>query len=299
MQLLTNGSMADARTICTVLGGHWHGSYGLAFCPAHKNTRTPALSIKDGDGGRLLVHCFTGCTGSDVLAALRARGLLEGSSDWKPDPQKLEQRKADEIADRQRRIDQARRCWAEAGPISGTLAERYLRARGITCDLPPTLRFHPTCWHGPTATKVPAMVAGVSIGRKVVGVHRTYVAEPGVKAFDNAKMMLGRCAGGAVRLSGGPGPLVVAEGLETALSLLSGLTDINPRVWAALSTSGMAGLLLPPELGKLVLAPDGDEAGRKAANKLADRATLTGWRVRVMDCPDKADWNDIESGVAA
>ncbi len=235
-----------------------------------------------------------------MLAALRARGFLEGHSDWRPDPRKIERRKAEEEADRQRRIDQARRCWAEAGPISGTLGERYLRNRAITCDLPPTLRFHLNCWHGPTATKVPAMVAAVSIGRKIVGVHRTYLAEPGEKAFDDgAKLMLGPCAGGAVRLSGGPGPLVVAEGVETALSLLSGLPDASPRVWAALSTSGMAGLVLPRDVGELVLAPDGDAPGRKAANKLADRATSTGWRVRVMHCPTGFDWNDVWSEAAA
>jgi hypothetical protein len=143
------------------------------------------------------------------------------------------------------------------------------------------------------------MVAAVSIGGKVVGVHRTYLADPGVKAFDSAKMMLGRCAGGAVRLSGGPGPLVVAEGIETALSLLSGLPDACPRVWAALSTSGMAGLVLPRNPGELVLAPDGDAPGREAANKLADRASAAGWHVRIMRCPDGADWNDLAHGVAA
>jgi len=203
----------SALAICKALGGR----SGLAFCPAHPNTRTPALSVKDGHDGKLLVHCFAGCSGADVLAALRARGLLEGRSDWKPDPQKAEQHKAEKEADDRRRIELARRRWFEAGPIVETLAEKYLRARGITCDLPPTLRFHPTCWHGPTATMVPAMVAALSIGRKVVGVHRTYLAEPGAKAFGKeSKMMLGRCAGGAVRLSGGAGSLVVAEGVETA-----------------------------------------------------------------------------------
>ncbi len=288
--------MTDARTITAALGGR----AGLAYCPAHPNTRTPALSLKDGDDGKLLVHCFAGCSGVDVLAALRSLGLLEGRSDWKPDPQKAEQHRLEREAKERRRIDQARRCWAEAGPIAGTLAERYLWARGINCDLPPTLRFHFNCWHGPSATKVPAMVAAVSVGRKVVGVHRTYLAEPGVKAFGNeSKMMLGRCAGGAVRLSGGPGPLVVAEGVETGLSLLLGLQDASPRVWAALSTSGMAKLILPPDPGELVLAPDGDAAGRKAALMLADRATTAGWWVRIMDCPDGADWNDIASEVAA
>ena len=43
----------NAHAICDALGGRWHGSYGLAFCPVHKNTRTPALSLKDGDDGRL------------------------------------------------------------------------------------------------------------------------------------------------------------------------------------------------------------------------------------------------------
>jgi hypothetical protein len=131
-------------------------------------------------------------------------------------------------------------------------------------------------------------------------VHRTYLAEPGVKAFtDGAKMMLGRCAGGAVRLSGGPGALVVAEGVETGLSLLSSLQDVGPRVWAALSTSGMAGLVLPPDPGELVLAPDGDAPGRRAANKLANCASAAGWHVRIMKCPDGSDWNDLAQEVAA
>ncbi len=290
-----------AKTITEALpGGRWHGSYGLAFCPAHQNTKTPALSLSDGSDGKLLVFCHAGCDGTDVLAALRSRGLLAGHSDWRPDPREIERRKVEEDADCQRRIDLARRCWAEAGPIAGSLADRYLRARGITCPLPPTLRFHLNCWHGPTATMVPALVAAVSIGHKVVGVHRTYRADPGVKAFDDgAKLMLGRCAGGAVRLSGGPGALVVAEGLETSMSLLSGITDARPRVWAALSTSGMSGLVLPQHPGELVLAPDGDAPGREAANKLAGRASAAGWRVRIMCCPDGSDWNDVESEVAA
>jgi hypothetical protein len=143
------------------------------------------------------------------------------------------------------------------------------------------------------------MVAAVAIGPKLVGVHRTYLAEPGVKAFDNAKMMLGCCAGGAVRLSGGAGTLVVAEGIETALSLLSGLQDRQPSVWAALSTSGMAGLMLPPDPGEMVLAPDGDAPGRDAAKKLTQRAIRAGWRVRVMEIQDGRDWNDLTSEAAA
>ncbi|MCH7773695.1 MAG: hypothetical protein IH784_04715 [Bacteroidetes bacterium] len=38
------------------------------------------------------------CDGTDVLAALRARGLLEHRSNWKPDPRDIERRKAEEQA---------------------------------------------------------------------------------------------------------------------------------------------------------------------------------------------------------
>ncbi len=65
--------MTDARVLTGLLGGRWHGGYGLAFCPAHENTRTSALSVKDG---RLLLHCFAGCPLKDVLAAARAAGLI-------------------------------------------------------------------------------------------------------------------------------------------------------------------------------------------------------------------------------
>jgi hypothetical protein len=100
-------------------------------------------------------------------------------------------------------------------------------------------------------------------------------------------------------LSGGPGPLVVAEGVETSLAVLQGLSDAKPRVWAALSTSGMAALILPPDPGEVVLAPDGDDAGRDAAKKLTQRAIRAGWRVRVMKIQDGRDWNDHIASEAA
>ena len=55
----------------------------------------------------------------------------------------------------------------------------------------------------------------------------------------------GTALGGAVRLHAAEGPLVVAEGIETALSLASGLLRIPSTVWATLSAAGLAGLRLP------------------------------------------------------
>lgn len=41
----------------------------LACCPAHKD-RTPSLTVRGLDDGRILVHCFSGCGAADVMAAI-------------------------------------------------------------------------------------------------------------------------------------------------------------------------------------------------------------------------------------
>jgi len=286
--------MTDARTITTELGGKWHGRYGLTYCPAHDNHRTPALTLANGDHGRLLVSCKAGCSFMDVLAALQARGLVEGTVDRSPpDPFVVAQRETDRRAEVEKRSRQARAVWADAKPITGTLATTYLRGRGITCPLPETLRFHPACWH-PTAKRLPALVALVD-GGEGFAVHRTYLAPDGTRkaGVDPPKAMLGAVAGGAVRLTYEPGPLVVAEGIETALSLASGLLRGPAIVWAALSTSGMAGLRLPPKPGRLTIASDGDRPGREATHKLAERAHALGWSVSLLAAPENNDWNDV------
>ena len=53
--------MSEAQRITLALRGRWHGAYGVAFCPAHPNRRTPALSLADGGDGRLLALCHAGC----------------------------------------------------------------------------------------------------------------------------------------------------------------------------------------------------------------------------------------------
>jgi len=44
------------------------GKY-LSRCPAHDD-RSPSLAIKDGDDGRVLIHCFAGCETESVLSAI-------------------------------------------------------------------------------------------------------------------------------------------------------------------------------------------------------------------------------------
>jgi hypothetical protein len=52
----------------------------ISRCPAHED-RSPSLSIRETDDGRLLLHCFGGCETSDVLAAI---GLSFGDLFDKP-----------------------------------------------------------------------------------------------------------------------------------------------------------------------------------------------------------------------
>ena len=292
--------MTDARSLTMALGGRWNGRYGTAPCPVCQPERRKdqnALTLADGRDGRLLASCKkSACAFPDII---RAAGIAPGEYQ-PPDPTMLAQRERERQAEAQRKAEQAKRVWQEAQPIADTMAETYLRGRGITCDLPTTLRFHPECWHGPTAKRHPAMIAMVE-GADGFAVHRTYLrADGGGKAgLDGGdKLMLGAVTGGAVRLTQAQGPLVVAEGIETGLSLASGLLSRPVASCAALSTSGIRGLRLPLRPGRLTIAPDGDEPGRAAAHALAERAHALGWQVSLLPAPDGRDWNDVLAGKA-
>jgi hypothetical protein len=68
-----------ATDIAEALGGK-RASGGNFACrcpgPLHKQgDRNPSLSVKDGADGRLLFHCFSGCTYDEIVAALERRGL--------------------------------------------------------------------------------------------------------------------------------------------------------------------------------------------------------------------------------
>lgn len=285
--------MTEAQALATTLGGKWLGRYGVAPCPVCQPSRRKgqnALTLADGRNGRLVLDCKkSGCAFLDILAAA---GLRSGS--YTPlNAATLAQREREQKAEAEKRAAQAKRLWDQAQPIAGTVAETYLRGRGITCPLPATLRFHSECWHGSTAKRYPAMVATVQ-GAGLPAVHRTYLTPDGSGKADiePAKAMLGSTAGGAVRLADGQGPLVVSEGIESGLSLLCGLLDGPATLWAGLSTSGLRGLRLPVQAGLLTIATDGDQPGRAAGYALAERAHALGWKVSFLHAPEGRDWND-------
>ena len=44
--------------------GNW-----LSCCPAHQD-KSPSMTISEKPDGRILIHCFVGCTPLDILAAV-------------------------------------------------------------------------------------------------------------------------------------------------------------------------------------------------------------------------------------
>ena len=142
--------MSEAERVAKALGGKPAGRGWIAFCPAHDNRRTPALSLANGHNGRLLIKCHRGCSGRDILAALAARGLIKGRGDWRPpDPAEEAKRAAAEAVERKHRAERAVRLWREARPGAGSAVQAYLiEARGIPLRaIPEALRFHPAAPH--------------------------------------------------------------------------------------------------------------------------------------------------------
>ena len=287
----------DAQDVTARLGGHWYSTYGVAPCPicqAEQRSDQNALTLSDGENGHLLAHCKkSDCNYTLICAALSFSGIPARSTPLDPEiaPQRAVDRRATEV----RQASAAFLMWETAQPITGTPAELYLReARRISAPLPETLRFLASAKH-PGGQAFPVMIALVQ-GVELFAVHRTYLRPDGQgKAeVEPAKAMLGGCKGGAVALAVAQrGPLVVCEGIETGLSLASGLVAMPATIWAALSTSGLKGLILPRMPGHLIVATDGDAPGRAAGNSLAQRAFALGWRVEFLPAPPGTDWNDV------
>jgi hypothetical protein len=128
-----------------------------------------------------------------------------------------------------------------------------------------------------------------------MAIHRTYLARDGrgKAPVSPSKMMLGPCRGGAVRLAMPDDVLMIGEGIETCLAAM---IATGHAAWAALSTSGLRTLELPPDIRNLIILADGDEAGEEAALHAGLRWKGEGRRVRIARPPSGFDFNDVLIG---
>ena len=259
----------------------------------------------DAGGGVLaLVVRERGGTKREALAWLRDAGLLDGAGRYRPGseltdgdaPSKGRYRGDSAPAPSSKPRDTtgaARRVWDATRPLAGTIAERYLHARGVGhVAVAPSLRFSPALTHPKAPGRFPCLVAGVqdAHGGFLAG-HRIYLDRSGAgKAnVEPARASLGSTAGGAVRL-GEPkhGRLLVGEGIETTAAAMA-LFDLPG--FAAIGTGGLRAIDLPEHVIDVVIAADRDAGGLQAAAALARRLEAEGRDVEIRR-PHKGDFND-------
>jgi hypothetical protein len=196
----------------------------------------------------------------------------------------------------------ARRLFAISRPIARTLAETYLRNRGITVLRGIAgLRFHPRCYYraddnGPMAAW-PAMIAVVTdLSGHLTGAHRTWLDPAGFREttlgkapIGTPRRAMGDLLGHAVRFGIADDVMAAGEGIETMLSLRCILPTMPMA--AALSAAHLSALLFPATLRRLYIARDNDPAGDAAMATLIDRAREAGIEAVVLS-PRLGDFNE-------
>lgn len=197
--------------------------------------------------------------------------------------------------------------------FAGSIADRYLRSRGIEVArfprMPGCLGYIPRMRHAETNTHWPVLVAGMSNGRQMLAVHRTFLAPDGSgkapvtpvrkiwPSFKGLSIPLWR---GETELPpdeaaeyGLIDTLAIVEGVEDGLSVALARPDL--RVWAAGSLGNIAHMALPPCSHEVIVCADNDW-GKPQAEKLLKAAceTLarTGRKVKVARSPIGKDMND-------
>ena len=204
------------------------------------------------------------------------------------------------------RTDAARRLWRRCRAIDGTHAETYLRARGIQHCRFAALRFHPALFYraGSGMRRLPALVAAVTgdaVERTgpgkhpghgaICGVLRTWLdpTRPAKARVSRPRKARGHVHGHAVRF-GNPaaGTLLVGEGIETVLSIVTALSDTVAA--AALSAGSLGAFAPPPGVTRLVIGRDNDAEGERAAERLVRRCTCAGVAALVL-VPEGDDFN--------
>jgi hypothetical protein len=275
---------------------------GSGYFTGDVPTRTWA-DHKTGESGGVLDLLIYGHHARDYAEAadwLRSKGHLEA------DPERIKRNgdaaatdKADVAQERARKIEIARKAWRECRPLHpSTLASVYLaKARALPPPWPSSLAFAAKCYCGPVREKRAALLAAVaklSAPDDVFAVQRIFLEPPGRKCTDleSPKMSLGPIAGGGVILGDVRDALVVAEGIESALSASRALG--LPAV-AVLGASNLTKLEIPDTITRVIIAPDRDEGGtgERHARALGVKLARRGVSVALAWAPDGLnDWND-------
>lgn len=293
--------MSRLKRIVDAMGGQLMdgGRRALIRGPGH-GAQDRSVSLLETEDGRVLIHCFSPRDDwravRDELADL---GLLDEESDHHGAAEPLV-RVHREPRDEER-MARVTRLWAESSPIAGTIAERYLRGRAIEGELPgpDVLRFHPHMTSLDDRERRPAlMTALVDAEGALQGAQVTLLTAHGVDKAPVAtpRRTIGRLMGHYVRVDAPGHTLVIAEGLETALSARRAL---GAGAWAFLSAENLAQFEPPPVIDRLIIAADNDAAGKAAAARVLQRVAGA-IACEIALAPDGfGDWNDWARALGA
>ena len=193
--------------------------------------------------------------------------------------------------------ESARRLFAMSQHLTCTIAEMYLRERGITAlHEAGALRFHPRCYYRSDAEAAvevwPALIAAVTdLAGKITGAHRTWLDPSGNDKAPVAtpRRVMGHILGHGVRFGVPTDVMAAGEGLETMLSLRSTLPPLP--MLAALSANHLSAILFPAALRRLYVARDRDPAGDLAVAALTERAQAAGIEALTLS-PALGDFNE-------
>ncbi|MCH8998780.1 MAG: toprim domain-containing protein [Proteobacteria bacterium] len=291
--LLPSGRREGAEWRCGSVQGEPGKSLGIRLTGAKAGVWSDFADGSKGDPLDLIQACLGLDKGAAVLWAKGWLGIADSASTRPcerrrpPGPQHNEAPRQDNP---NRRL--ALEIWRASHPAPGTLAEDYLRGRGITIPIPHTIRYHPGLKHADTGLELPCLVAAVcNVERKITGIQRTFLTMDGRKApLNRPRMALGTLTGGAVRLAPTIDRVWLAEGVEDALALMQMMGE---PAWAVLGTGGFKTVELPESIKQVILAPDGDDAGQGIIQEAAARLTGQGRDVRAAKMPAGQDWCDL------
>lgn len=299
-------------------GRHWrigdvHGNPGQSMVVDITGPRAGTFKDFSADEGGDLLELLRLNQSTDIKGAIAIAKQWLGISEKTGRPGKRRHVKArtqqrarhhSDSESRQRKRVYARELWQSSKPAQHTLVEAYLRGRGITLAVPPSIRLAPLLKHRPSEAERPCMIAGIwsrtHLGDyELVSVHRTWLAPAGfedgpfgqggawipatvlktfgpeatVRKYDHAqaKMVAAPYQAGFIPLTKKTnaedicGPvLALTEGIETGLSVAQAMPGWS--VWSAVSVGNFKQVRIPKCVRRLVLCADGDSKPKKNAD---------------------------------
>jgi putative DNA primase/helicase len=320
--------MANQEDVLKLAVGRWPAilqEYGVsekavsgkhAPCPKCEGVDRFRMIQRDGQGRWICNQCGSG-DGMDLLLAVSGLSFKKACEWLRPKVSSLAYVPPNSVSptDRKNRNMSNVKIWQEAVGFDGlekdSLLDRYLGQRRLIPEeySMADLRLHPGLPYydedGKAKGLFPAMLARVSTrDGKLASIHRTYLHEQKDGTIIKMRKMTPSSRdwkSGCVRLmsTAGHTRLIVAEGIETALSMRAIMYrrhGMKVPVWAAINADALTNIAIPDEIKQVIIGGDNDTSftGQKAAYALANRMVVHDKRKAKVVIPETTgwDWND-------